>query len=146
MATQATPEAKQDYNALLQALMPFAEQMLKKNGEFFPFGAVVSTTGEVSAQAAFEGNDTPQSEDVIASLVQAFQTQARGGNIRATGICSDGRILHNGKETDAVIISLEHVSGNATKTCVPYSKGLFGGYSFGQIVGSMAEPKIFVAG
>ena len=38
MAEQPTPEAREDYNALLELLMPFAEQMLKKNGEFFPFG------------------------------------------------------------------------------------------------------------
>jgi hypothetical protein len=35
MAAQPTPEARADYNALLEALMPFAEQMLKKHGEFF---------------------------------------------------------------------------------------------------------------
>src|SRR5438128_1871245 len=57
MAGQPTPEAKQDYNALLGALMPFAEQMLKKHGEFFPFGAAVSTTGEVGAHATYDGNE-----------------------------------------------------------------------------------------
>src|SRR5262245_61302610 len=122
MSGQPTPEAREDYNALLQFLMPFAEQMLKKHGEFFPFGAAVSSTGEVAAHATYDGNEQPPSEDVIALLVQGFQREARDGKIRATGICYDGRITQDGKKVDAVIISLEHVSGNATKTCVPYTK------------------------
>ena len=46
MPTQPTPEAKEDYNALLNWLMPFAEDMLKKHGEFFPFGAAVNAAGD----------------------------------------------------------------------------------------------------
>ena len=143
MAGQPSPEAREDYNALLEALMPFAENMLKKHGEFFPFGAAVSTAGEVSAHATHDLNETPPSEEVIASLVQAFQSEARAGKIRATGICYDGRIVQNGKKVDAVIISLEHVSGSASKTCVPYTKGMFGKYRFGEMIAVFEEPKIF---
>jgi hypothetical protein len=146
MTGQPTPEAKQDYNALLEALMPFAEQMLKKHGEFFPFGAAVSATGEVGAHATYDGNEMPPSEEVIAALVRAFQGEARGGKIRAAGICYDGRIVQDGKKVDAVIISLEHASGNASKTCVPYTKGFFGKYRFGELIASLEEPKIFAAG
>ena len=66
MSAQPSPEARQDYNALLEMLMPFAEQMLKKHGEFFPFGAAVNTTGELLAAAGYDGTETPPSEDVIA--------------------------------------------------------------------------------
>jgi len=114
--------------------MPFAEEMLKKNGGFFPFGAAVNTVGEVSGHATSDGNEIPSTEEVIAGLVQAFQADARGGAIRATGICYDGRIVQDGKKVDAVIISLEHVSGCASKTCVPYSKSVFGKYRFGDLI------------
>jgi hypothetical protein len=144
MPTQPTPEAREDFNALLEALMPFAEGMLKKHGEFFPFGAAVSTAGEISGYATYDGNETPSSEEVIAGLVQAFQTDARAGTIRATGICYDGRIVQDGKKVDAVIVSLEHVSGCASKTCVPYSKGMFGKYRFGDLIASFDEPRVFV--
>ena len=144
MPAQPSPEAREDYNALLEMLMPFAEQMLKKHGEFFPFGAAVSATGEVGAHATYDGNETPASEEVIAMLVQGFQGEARGGKIRATGICYDGRIVQDGKKVDAVIISLEHISGSATKTCVPYTKRLFGKYRFGELIAALDEPKVFV--
>jgi hypothetical protein len=143
MPTQSTPEAKEDYNALLGALMPFAEDMLKKHGEFYPFGAAVNAAGEVSAHAADTGEEMPESQQVIALLVKGLQAEAREGKIRATGICSDGRIIQDGKKVDAVIVSLEHVSGNASKACVPYSKGIFGKYRFGEMLVSLDEQKIF---
>jgi len=144
MPQQPTPEAQNDFSALLDALMPFAEQMLKKHGEFFPFGAAVSTSGEVSGHATYEGNEMPSSEDVIADLVKAFQGNAAAGAIRASGICYDGRIVQDGKKVDAVIISLEHFSGCASKVCVPYSKGMFGKYRFGEMIVTLEEPKIFL--
>jgi hypothetical protein len=143
MAGQPTSEARQDYNALLELLMPFAEQMLAQNGEFFPFGASVNREGEVSACATYDGTETPASEEVIAMLVQGFRDEARNGKTRATGICYDGRIVQEGKTVDAVIVSLEHVSGSATKTCVPYTKGIFGKYRFGELIAGVDEPKIF---
>jgi len=146
MPGQASLETREDYNALLDALMPFAEEMLKKHGEFFPFGAAVSTMGEVTAHATYDGNETLPSEEVIASLVQGFQTEARAGKIRATGICYDGCIVQGGKKVDAVIISLEHVSANASKTCVPYTKSMFGKYRFGDMIAALEEPKVFVTG
>ena len=146
MPGQIPPEARADYNSLLEFLMPFAEDMLKKHGEFFPFGAAVSTAGEVVAHATYDGNETPAAEEVLASLVQGFQAEARAGKVRATGICSDGRIMHDGKKVDAVIITLEHVSGNASKTCTPYRKNLFGKYRFGDLIAGLAEPRVFVTG
>ena len=143
MSTQLTSEAQEDYSALLDALMPFAEQMLKKHGEFFPFGASISKAGEVSGQSTYDGNEMPPSEEVIASLAQGFQGEALEGKIRATGICYDGRIVQDGKKVDAVIVSLEHVSGNASKTCVPYSKGMLGRVRFGEMIVTLDEPKIF---
>ena len=124
--------------------MPFAEEMLKKNGEFFPFGATVTTQGEVQAAGTYDGNETPAPEVVISTLVQAFQANARDGKVRATGICYDGRVIQNNNKVDAVIISLEHSSGSATKTCVPYTKGMFGKYKFGELIASLDDPKVFV--
>ncbi|MBW8864572.1 MAG: hypothetical protein JF609_06545 [Verrucomicrobia bacterium] len=144
MSGQPTPEARQDYDALLNALMPFAEQMLKQHGEFFPFGAAVNLTGEVTAHATYDGNELPPSEEVIASLTKAFLSEAREGKIRAAGICYDGRIIQGDKKVDAVMMTMEHQSGNASKVCVPYTKGWFGKYNFGQMVAALEEPKIFV--
>src|SRR5437867_3413361 len=113
MSEQISQEARNDYDALLQALLPFAEQMLKKHGEFYPFAMGVTTQGEVAAYATDEGKEMPEPMEVLASLNRMFQSEARAGKVRATGICSDGRIALGGKETDAIIMTLEHVSGEA---------------------------------
>lgn len=145
METQLTPEAEEDFSGLLDALMPFAEEMLKKHGEFFPFGASISTAGEVSGHATHDGAESPSSEDVIGGLMEAFRGNARGGTIRAAGICYDGRIVQDGKKVDAVIVMLEHISGCASKACIPYSKGMLGRYRFGEMSVAFDEPKIFVS-
>lgn len=145
MPMQPTPEARSDYNALLESLMPFAQTMLKKHGEFFPFGAAINTAGEVTGHMTYDGNEKPDSDTVIAALVQAFQTEAREGKIRASGICYDACIDQDGKKVDAVVISLEHACGSATKTCVPYGKGLFGGIKLGQLIAAFEQPRVFVS-
>ena len=144
MARALTPEAQEDFSALLDALMPFAEQMLEKHGEFFPFGATVSTAGEVGGQATYDGDETPASEEVIASLIKAFRQEARGRKIRAAGICYDGRIVQDGKKVDAVFVGLEHARGSASKTCVPYTKGKSGKVRFGEMIVTPGESRIFV--
>ena len=145
MAGQPSPEAREDYNALLESLMPFAEQMLKKHGEFFPFGAAVRPSGEVAAHEADLGQEQPPSEQVVNLLVQAFQNESREGKVRAVGICFDGRITQDDKPVDAVILNLEHVSGHASKIAVPYTKGFFGKLRFGEMIVARGEPQVFGA-
>jgi len=77
--------------------MPFAEQMLKEHGEFYPFAAAVDTAGQLAAHATYDGNEMPESEEVIASLVKVFQALAAAGKLHATGICYDGLIVQNGR-------------------------------------------------
>jgi hypothetical protein len=38
--------AHEDLNELLNALLPFAQEMLTKHGEFFPFGVSIAAGGE----------------------------------------------------------------------------------------------------
>jgi hypothetical protein len=136
-------QARADFDTLLETLMPFAEQMLNKHGEFYPFGAAVNAQGEVVSVSPEEETEMPASEEVIQSLTRRLDTEARAGNARATGICYNGRIVQEGKEIDAIICTLEHESGEASKTYVPYKKGLFGKYKLGDISASQAEPQIF---
>src|SRR5437867_4090945 len=84
--TLAQPMAHPDFDELLNFLIPFAQQMLSKHGEFFPFGAMVSATGEVTAEAAYDGDEQPPSERIIDLLTGAFRQKAAERQIRAAGI------------------------------------------------------------
>jgi len=73
MPTQPSPKAKEDYNALLNWLMPFAEDMLKKHGEFFPFGAAVAAVLIVT----FHWNPWPATLAAVAAGFAAGFATAR---------------------------------------------------------------------
>ncbi len=44
--------AQNDLDALLNAVLPFAEQSIGRYGEFFPFGATVGVDGQIAMAAA----------------------------------------------------------------------------------------------
>ena len=43
----------------MNAVLPFAEQKLAKHGEFFPFGGVMKTGGEITHVAGYDGREQP---------------------------------------------------------------------------------------
>jgi hypothetical protein len=140
--------AHPDLEELLNALLPFAQEMLAKNGEFYPFGASIDSKGEVSAQAADPGEENPDSQEVIAMLVAGMREEAKRGEIRAAGICYDARVVPPGKtdKTDAIACRLEHASGEAVVTFVPYRKAILGRYKYDDLFASEGEQAIFTAG
>ena len=138
--------AHPDLDELLNALVPFAQQMLSKHGEFFPFGATMTTNGELTADAAYDGDEQPPSEQLIDLLTQGFRQQAASGQIRAAGICYDVRIIPPGQteKTDAICLALEHQTGEAANLYLPYKKGLLGRYKYGELFGEARTPEFFV--
>ena len=65
----ASQVAQNDLDDLLNAVLPFAEELLGKNGEFYPFGAVVSNDGDARMTAGDPAlGDHPLSNDVLATL------------------------------------------------------------------------------
>src|SRR5262245_16023188 len=102
--------AHPDYDDLLNALIPFAQDMLKKHGEFFPFGAAVNSEGEIELAQADDGTEQPESTELIDMLQQGFREEAERGAIRASAICMDVRIVPPGEteKSDAISLHLEH--------------------------------------
>jgi hypothetical protein len=140
------PPERDDLEALLDPLLDFAKDMLRKSGEFFPFGAVMTTDGDVRLVGADSGSEQPPSQELIDLLVQGMRSQAASGDIKAAGICFDGLVRgQDGTATDAVVVSLEHRAGDSVKTYLPYSKGRFTGLNFGDLSAGPGDHQIFVA-
>ena len=73
-----------DLNELLNALLPMAERLLKKQGEFYPIGAIMLSDGEIRhVGVKIEGDDHPPSQSLIDLLTETFQKEATKGNLRA---------------------------------------------------------------
>ena len=137
--------SRADLDALLNALLPFAQEALSKHGEFYPFGASMNHAGEISASMAYDGDEHPSSQDVIALLRDAFRHLVAGSEIRAAGICYDVRVAPPGseKKTDAIQAELEHQDGEALDVFLPYRKGFLGRLKYGDLFAGKGELTIF---
>lgn len=49
---RASPNARTDLDGLRNVVLPFAEQQVQAVGEFFPFGATLTTDGQIAMVAA----------------------------------------------------------------------------------------------
>jgi hypothetical protein len=134
-----------DLDQLLNALLPFAQQMLAKHGEFFPFGSAMGADGKIDAHTAYDGTEPPPSQQLIDALTRIFRQQAAVGKIRAAAICCDVRIIPPGQseKTDAICVSAEHQNGEAADVYLPYKKGWSGQISYGGIFGTNRKREFF---
>jgi hypothetical protein len=134
-----------DLNELLNTLLPFAQQMLTKHGEFFPFGARVAVDGSVVHCGAHDGDEQPPSQRLIELLTQAFRQQASAGEIRAAGICFDVRITPPGQsqKTDAIQLALEHESGEVRDVFLPYRREVDGSLHYGELFAGERDAQFF---
>lgn len=139
--------SRADLDALLNVLLPLAEETLERHGEFYPFGAGMGKNGEISQVAGYPGGEHPESQEVLRLLVGGLKAQAQDGGLRAAGICLDVRTIPPGEvdKVDAVCTRLEHVDGEAIEVFLPYRKGLLGGIDYGDLFAREGTPQVFVA-
>jgi hypothetical protein len=139
--------SREDLNSVLEYLFEFAKIALKKQGEFYPFGARMVPSGEVKAVGADAGREHPPSQELIDILTSAFMAQASAGEIKAAGICMDVRTIPPGQseKSEAICAVLEHEDGDAINVFLPYKKHLLGRIKYGEVFATQATPSIFVA-
>jgi hypothetical protein len=128
--------AHPDLNELLNALLPMAEMLLTKQGEFLPTGAIMLSDGEIRHVAGkIEGDDHPGSQPLIDLLTETFQKEAARGKLRAAGICYDVITVPPGKDQkqDAICCGLEHCLGEAVAVFKPYVRKEDGNFQYGEI-------------
>jgi hypothetical protein len=115
--------AKSESEELLNAVLPFAEELLAKHGEFFPFGAAMNHLGGISHIAGYTGSEQPPSSDVIDLLRTAFHSAGHSGEYRATALAYDVQVQVPGTEakSDAVAIELDHRDSYSVVVYFPYT-------------------------
>lgn len=138
------PPERDELDALLDPLLKFAHDMLRKQGEFFPFAGTIDNQGQVGLTAADTGDARPAAQEIVELLAGGMRAQASAGQIRAAAICYDSRFTREGgAKTDAIAVSLEHRDGDAVLVMQPYSKGRLTGFKFGQLVAVAPERRVF---
>ncbi len=135
---------KEQCEALLDQLLPFAEDQLKKHREFFPFGAVIQTDGSIAVSGFYDGNEQPLSKDVIEGLIESHRQMNAKGEILASGIVWNASVTSpDGKPSDAIVVSLEHKEGYSVIIGEPYKLGLFKKVSFCNLFAMEGKHDIF---
>ena len=129
-------------DALLDALIRFAQEMLAKHGEFFPFGAAITGTGALEMVGGYTREERPPSQALIDLLHQGLADRARDGEIRASGVCFDVRLPER-DNTDAIQVSLEHASAEPLNVFLPYKRQRLRGVKYGDLFATPGERRIF---
>jgi hypothetical protein len=135
----ASQQAQDDLDGLLNAALPFAQQMLDQHGEFFPYGIALSAPGDARMIAGDpEQGEHPSSGQVLATLVQGLRLEREG--LRAVALVSDVRTA----DSDAVRVELEHSEGSAMAVLLPYNrKRLRKGVEYGSLIAAAAAPTVW---
>jgi hypothetical protein len=131
--------AQSDLDGLLNTLLPFAQQELEKLGEFFPFGAIVTTEGETKLLGADAMQEERPDSDSIISMLLA-EAQNKRDELRAVGICSNVRST----DSDAIRVELDHSEGTALAVLLPYAEKRFGrGIEYAALKASLAVNQVW---
>ena len=136
-------DPKDEIQQLLNYLLPYAEEMLSKDGEFYPYAAMMDAGGEVQAVSAASGA-RPDVGELLIALHAELREQAAGGAIRASGIAADVTLTDpdSGETTDAVQLELDHAEAEAVDVYVPYETDAEG-IKFGELVAAAGRTPIF---
>ena len=135
---------KQECEELMNQILPFSEEMLNKYGVFFPYGSVMNNDQSIRPVAYYDGNEQPQSQDVINNLKRIYKEYAIKKEIRASAIIWDAKMKSpvTNELIDAVIVSIEHKENYSVQVVFPY-KMINGKVSWGEVFAMKGLNDIF---
>lgn len=115
---------------LLNYCTDFAKQMLSSHGEFHPFGATLSTDGEVVAVGGSTGEEFPPGAELAQVLIDAFRQQFAADKITAAALAANVDIpaQFEPEYSDGIRVTME-CEGYSRHFYLPYrcaEQGLFG--------------------
>jgi hypothetical protein len=113
----ASEQAQADVDALVEASLPFAQQMLDEHGALLPYGVALSDQGQIRMVAADVGQQArPSNVELVALLVEGLRRDRAA--IRAYALVFQVRLA----ASHAVRLELEHREGHALAMLLPYEK------------------------
>ena len=124
MAPSTQPQA--DCEIVMNFGLPLAAEILKRNGEFLPFGAAMRPNREIVCLGAYDGRTFPSLAgsfaELIQSLKEAFVAGAQRQEYMATALFYEVGMTPpaGGERIDAVAVSLDHRDGYSVIVLLPY--------------------------
>jgi len=120
----ATPE---QLHELMKYCMDFARTMLEDSGDFYPFGATLSTQGVVAAVGGYNGEERPAPIEIYQLLGESFLSGAARGEHSGVALAANVNVPaeYASPFRDGLRIHLES-QGYARFIYVPYKLGTTG--------------------
>jgi hypothetical protein len=150
----ATDEhVREDANEVLNAAVSYAKRMLRKYGEFGPFGYRMNRDGDVALEVVAQHNMPPDPSMLLELLYGQLAERAKKGLLVAAATASNVTMGRASKEgfQDAMMVDIEHQDGYCVKAFVPYRitggqlHGIFPRVvRFGKLVVQKGEQRLFV--
>ncbi|MEM9293894.1 MAG: hypothetical protein AAGD01_19605 [Acidobacteriota bacterium] len=100
----------------------FAEQMLRKFGDFYPYAVAKRLDGEFTMMSAQGDDENPDPAELVAAFEQELREGAQKGEFVATAIVYDVTIPlpPDDVESRAIGISLDHKESESLVIYMPY--------------------------
>lgn len=128
--------AQQDLDDLLDLVVPLAQDLLGKNGWFYPFGATTSPAGETSLTGEDHGlGENPAADEALDELYD--EARATASSFRAVAFVSDVQV----DGASAIRVELEHQDGVALVALMSYTPGE--PPRFAPVSYSRSEPRVW---
>ena len=115
--------SKQESETLMNALLPVAERMLKRYGEFYPYGGCLGPDGAIKHVGASDPDtDQPKSKDLLFVLRNSFREMAGRDECKAIAVVFNVSITSpsSGEKTDAIQVNIEHADDYSVEVFFPY--------------------------
>ncbi len=144
VASEPMIQAKQQSEELLTVTVEFAKQMLTNHGEFIPYGGAIRPDGEIISIGGTNGDEHPESQEIIDLLKSSFISAASKGEYIATALVFDVKVIPPGQETktDAIAVAIDHKQGLSVIVLHPYQI-VDGKVSYGEVFAYAGEGSIF---
>ena len=136
---QISQAAQDDLDGLLDAVLPFSQEMLGRHGEFFPYGATVTVGGEVRMLAAAGEGERPASNQLLDTLYSSARSTS--ALIRAAAFVSAVR-FSGSAPGDAIRVELEHREGASLVVLLPFRRDR-GAVEYGDLSAQAGDHRVW---
>jgi hypothetical protein len=136
-----------DFYLLFDWLTKMSKELLNRQGEFLPHGAIVSPEGKLGGVGADTKEAQPGAQKVLQVLEGGLRGFAEKGKCRAAGMAIDTRLKAAPRKEfigkDAIWMILEEKGGKAQSVYVPYAKSWLGGFTYSDAFVQPEKSRIF---
>jgi len=128
---------KSDCQELMDDVADLADELLKKQGAFRPFGFTMAGDRTVSS-IAFDFRDDTETASEIEFVRQFFKEKASEGEYIATALAYDASVTGE----HVIAVELDHIDGYSVTVLKPY-KILDGSLEYGGLSAQQGSKSIF---